>query len=412
MNDNFKSRFEQFRNRIQRRKEYLSENRDFVTKQEIKELMNYIDFESTMLRLGIDAKKSNAHEWRALCPDHIKYKGVPSSDPNWVINDENGLTYCFTESRGSNIVEVAKNIWGLPTEREAFNRLKDGIALPIALESGGGIFVEGVDDDAESDAERLKESLEEVEPILESCCLDGFALDYFKKDGIEKLTLDKFGVVSSNYGRYRGRAIIPFFEKGMNLIGYIAIDTLGKQEWAKEHAKYRYGIDSSVPYEELVQIFEKKYRKTLYAPGFQSRKHIYGLYENMDFLEKPQKQIVIVEGERDCLKLMQEGIACISIHGTYLKEDQIILMKENGIFQNAEEIYLGFDMDDAGDSATEKVFESLSREIDSNKIYVLNFPNSRETGEKRDPKKFTGDQIHWLMDYSKSHEIRRRVQFK
>ena len=406
MMDDFQSRFEAFKNRVSRRKDYLLGNKDFVTRQEIKELMSYIDFESTMLRLGIDAKRSKPHEWRALCPDHVKYKGVPSSDPNWFINDETGLTYCFTEARGSNIVEVAKNIWGLSTEREAFNRLKDGMTLPIVLDSCK-LSIED-NEETESDDERLKESLEEIEPILESCCLDDFAIDYFKKDGIEKLTLDKFGVVSASYGRYKSRVIIPFFEEGMRLTGYVAVDTLGKEAWAKEHARYRYGIDSSVPYEELVEMFKKKYRKALYAPGFQSRKHIYGFYENMDFLEKRQRQIVIVEGERDCLKLMQEGIPCVSIHGTSIKDEQLLKLKRSGVLSNLDEVYLGFDMDEAGNIATEKAFEVLSSEIDSNKIYVLNFPNSKETGEKRDPKKFTGDQIRWLMNFSRKNRVRKR----
>ena len=71
-------------------------------------------------------------------------------------------------------------------------------------------------------------------------------------------------------------------------------------------------------------------------------------------------------------------------------------------------MYLGFDMDEAGNIATEKAFEVLSSEIDSNKIYVLNFPNSKETGEKRDPKKFTGDQIRWLMNFSRKNRVRKR----
>ena len=128
----------------------------------------------------------------------------------------------------------------------------------------------------------------------------------------------------------------------------------------------------------------------------------------MDFLEKRQKQIVIVEGERDCLKLMQEGIPCVSIHGTSIKDEQLLKLKRSGVLSNLDEVYLGFDMDEAGNIATEKAFEVLSSEIDSNKIYVLNFPNSKETGEKRDPKKFTGDQIRWLMNFSRKNRVRKR----
>lgn len=397
----FKEQFSKWRER--------QEARDHgISKARLKSLMENIDFEATMLRLGIEVKPQGRHEWRGMCPDHVQKCGRVPSDPNWVVNDETGLTFCFTEGRGSNIVEIAKVLWGLPTSWDAYQKLMEGASCEIKFDPGKWVREqEEAEEEKETEEEKLKAAIEDVTPILEGCCVSDQVLEYFERDGIKKSTLDKFGIVSADYGRYKDRAIVPFLGAGMELIGYIAIDTLGKERWAREHAKYHFGVDSSTPLEELETIFLKKYRKTLYCPGFQSRRHLYGFYENMDFLEDRKDTLLLVEGERDCLKMMQEGIPCLSVHGTYLKEDQLSLLREHSFFSSLKEVYLGFDMDEAGNEACNRSFNTLSKEIDFDKIFVLNFPPD-ENGSKRDPKKFSGEEIRELMDLSKKEKIRSR----
>lgn len=371
-----------------------------VSRRMLETLMQNIDFESTLLRLGISAKPcNNKGEYCGFCPDHEMYKGVPPSDPKWYINANTGLSYCQTESRGSNLIEIAKHILGLSTNQEAFEKLLDGKPVEIRFTPR----TQTVPEEKElPDQEKLKQVLSEVEPIFDKGKISDECIAYFERDKINYDTLLKFGIVSCDYGRYKDRALVPFLDKELNLVGFIAIDFLGKEEWAKRHAQYHLGIDSSRTFEEIYPFFLKKYKKTLYAPGFLSRLHLYGFYENLSFLKTPPDYLVLVEGERDALKLIQEGIPCVSVHGTYIKDEQRLLLKSSGILPNLKELFLGFDMDKAGNTAVSSAFEIFSKEIDSDKIFVLNFPDGK------DPKKFCREELLQIIENSRTLKIRTR----
>lgn len=372
-----------------------------VSRKMLEALMQNIDFESTLLRLGIQAKPCNAKgEYVGFCPDHEMYRGTPPSDPKWYINSHSGLSYCQTESRGSNLIEIAKHLLGLKTNQEAFEKLLDG--RPVEIKFTPRIRQEETKPVPAQD--KLKSALAEVEPLFDKGFISNACQAYFERDGIHLDTLLKFGIVSCDYGRYKDRALVPFLGKELKLVGFIAIDLLGKEEWAKRHAFYHLGIDDSHPFEEIYPFFLRKYKKTLYAPGFLSREHLYGFYENFSFLKNPPDYLVLVEGERDALKLMQEGIPCVSVHGTYIKDEQRLLLKTSGILPNLKELFLGFDMDAAGNAATKSAFEIFSKELDADRIYVLNFP------EGKDPKKFKRDELLKILETSKTMKIRTREE--
>ena len=115
---------------------------------------------------------------------------------------------------------------------------------------------------------------------------------------------------------------------------------MGKEWWVKKQYDKMKKIDPDMTIESI----EKNYRKTLYCPGFSSRNHLYGLYEVLNG-DPNISDLVIVEGERDAMKLLQEGVDCVSVHGTSLKDEQKIMIKK----LNPSHLYLGFDMDKPGD---------------------------------------------------------------
>ena len=65
-----------------------------------------------------------------------------------------------------------------------------------------------------------------------------------------------------------------------------------------------------------------------------------------------------------------------------------------------KEIFLGFDMDDAGDNACKKALKLLEGKV--NDLYVLNFPGCK------DPKKFNGSELLSLIDKTRRDNIRSR----
>ena len=133
----------------------------------------------------------------------------------------------------------------------------------------------------------------------------------------------------------------------------------------------------------------------MYCPGFSSSKHLYGLYEKFDN-PKQFDYLVLVEGERDCLKLMQEGINCVSVHGSSLKKEQILMIQKIC----PHKIFLGFDMDEAGNKAVEQANNVLKDKIDE--IYVLNFPDGK------DPKKFNRFELLEMMKFAEENNVRGR----
>lgn len=377
------------------------ENRP-VSKWMLETLMDNIDFESTMAKLGIEVKKCGADEYVGYCPNHLEHASAPPSDPKWYISSKTGRSWCMTKSVASNIIEVARYVLGLDTNKDAYEELLSGRPVEVKIHFDDQPKME---ERKEDNAEKLKNSLSQVIPFYDNPQRSQLCLDYFAKDGIVEETLDYYGIVSPDHGRYKDRAIIPFMNEKNEFCGYVAVDLLGKEEWAKQNARRVCSVDTTLDFESCRTELLKKYRKTLYAPGFEGRFHLYGLYEHPDF-SSDVTDVMLVEGERDTLKMLQEGIRCLGCHGTSIKTEQKIML--NRLLVNTKHLFLGFDMDEAGDKAVDKAFESLSEIIDSNKIYVLNFPSDKQ-GNKQDPKKFNGRQIRRLMDYAVENNIRRRT---
>ena len=375
------------------------------TKELIEELMSSIDFESTMARLGIEVRHVSGDQWVGMCPDHVKYTGRTPSDPKWYINSRTGQTFCQTEGRGGSIVSVAQHVWGLPTWGDAYDALANGVELALVMPQFFRQNEEQQKQD-ESNEAKLRKALDSVMPIFMDNVITSDCERYFAKDGICLETIENYGVSHCNSGYYRDRALLPFIDGKQELCGYIAIDTLGKEKWAEQQVRKLMLIDGTLDEDKALEMCQKKYRKTLYAPGFNGRNHLYGLYEDEEFLSHPVDELMLVEGERDCLKMKQEGIPCLSIHGTYLKDGQIKLLMDNGIIKNLKRLYLGFDMDKAGDKACEDITEKMSEYMDWNRIYTLVFPD--RDGEKQDPKKFSHDEMTRIMAHSVENGIRSR----
>lgn len=325
----------------------------------------------------------HGNQWKGYCPDHFLHDGHAQHLPKWFMSATNGDCMCFTSGRASNFVYVAKRIYRLQTVEETIKKLTNGEIL--TLPKPDFVFDEATETNRnELDAKRqeeLQKGIAMMKRLLANGHISDKCLEYFANDGITKDTIDFLGVCSIESGYLEGRAMIPFLDENHEICGYIAVNYMGEEWWVKKTYDKMKKIDSKVSEESV----RKGYRKTLYCPGFQSRNHMYGQYEvlnggfNLD-------RLVVVEGERDAMKLLQEGIDCVSIHGTSLKPEQRVMLKK----MNPKELLLGFDMDVAGCVATEKAVNALIGDIEN--IDVLNFPDNK------DPKKFGRTQLLNLID--------------
>lgn len=323
------------------------------------------------------------NQWKGYCPDHFLHDGHAQHLPKWFMKAENGDCMCFTSGKASNFVYIAKRMYRLPTIEETIKKLTNGEALK--LPKPDFILDETVESNREAIEIKRQEELEKGIAMMKRLLSRGHVSDeclaYFANDGITKDTVDFLGICSIEHGYLEGRAMIPFINSEHEICGYIAVNYMGEDWWVKRNYDKMHKVDSSVT-EDAVR---KSYRKTLYCPGFQSRNHLYGQYEVLNG-GNDLDSLVLVEGERDAIKLLQEGIDCVSIHGTSLKPEQKTMLKK----MNPKELYLGFDMDVAGCVATAKAVDALFGEIEN--IDVLNFPDGK------DPKKFNREQLLKIMD--------------
>jgi len=119
------------------------------------------------------------------------------------------------------------------------------------------------------------------------------------------------------------------------LVGFVANDILGEKAWLKENSG-RDPVD---------------YRKVLYPSGFAAAKCLFG------FDEVPQNVdvLVITEGSREVMKLVQEGYFAVAVLRAGISKDQVKLLAE----KQPRYVALMFDGDKAGYSAMEKVLNEL-----------------------------------------------------
>ena len=154
---------------------------------------------------------------------------------------------------------------------------------------------------------------------------------------IQKETVDYYKVFERTWGMYSDRVIIPFYMRA-ELVGFCAIDILGKQEWLNRHPLKSEG----------------EYRKTRYPWGFQSGEYLFGF----DECEKGCDLLIVVEGPREVMKLRQEGFrSVVAIMGSYMSDKHHELITEIA----PKKIVLMFDGDTAGRTCTERVAAKLSR---------------------------------------------------
>lgn len=325
----------------------------------------------------------HGNEWRGYCPDHIAHDGHPQHLPKWFMNAGNGDCICFTSGKASNFVYVAKRIYRLGTIEETIRKLTNGEALVLPkpdfiVNDSANASMEEFDRHRQ---EELQKGISLMNRLLANGHVSDRCLEYFANDGITKDTVDFLGICSIESGYLEGRAMIPFLNANHEVCGYVAVNYMGEEWWVRKTYDKMHKIDSDVTEESV----RNGYRKTLYCPGFQSRSHLYGQYEVLNGVENLDR-LVVVEGERDAIKLLQEGIDCVSIHGTSLKQEQRIMLKK----MNPKELFLGFDMDVAGCVATNKAVKALFDEMES--ISIMNFP------EGKDPKKFNRSQLLAVID--------------
>lgn len=358
---------------------------------DIEWLMPSVDIGRVESLLGLRITKRTQDELTGFCPDHYLFTGREPSDPKWGLNLRTGQTFCFTEGRGSNIVFIgARLLKKSPTEVAGLftgnadldlselsmtaivnkaKRLLDGVSYS-EYESSSNSEKNPVLDDIEADIVRR--------PITQRT-YDFFMTPPGKKypTNISKETVDRYMVFERTWGYYADRAIIPYFMRG-KLVGFAALDILGKEEWQKKHPA----------------LDEKDYRKVRYPEGWSLGDCLFGF----DFCERKCDTIFILEGAREVMKLTQEGFKnAVAISGAYMSQNQYYALAE----LCPREVVLMFDGDDAGYAITDRMVKMLSGNYAESSIIPCYLPRGR------DPKTLCHEELFEIYSESKKSRLYR-----
>lgn len=359
-------------------------------------VMSSIDVRGVLERWGIEPEL-RGNQWIGRCPDHHIHAGRISNQRKWTMNADTGDTFCFTGNFGSNIVYIARRLYNLQSIDETIDHLTSGVGIPY-IPPAFIINQQAVSSQEEREQERLErlhKNLSSMRQILSRPRLNDACLAYFAKDAITKDTLEFLCVSSIERGFYDGRAVIPFLDAKRALCGFVAVDYMGKEWTVRSNVDRMCRINGRDNIKEFIKYCDKNYRKVLHCPGFKAAEHIYGYYEVLNG-RTGLDELVVVEGERDAIKLLQEGINAVSLHGTFVKDEQRNMIKQI----NPDTLFLGFDMDEAGNDATEKAVRKFAGEVEN--CLVLNFPGGK------DPKKFNYAELRQIIDVAVRHNVKSR----
>ena len=339
-----------------------------LAKSNLPALLANIDLASVLESQGISllqrAKKDEIFGW---CPDHEMFTGRKPSHPKWSVNKVTGKTHCKTESRGSDIIHTLMRINNCDFER-AVDILTGNDDIPP--------YIRFRIDKRKKDKQTIKKSyggnnlkdnehLQSMIKVVNSGGIYKRGLDFFEKDGIMKKTVIDFNIIELTGGKYKDRAIIPFYDEyGKEMVGFVAVDLLGKKKNTRDRvSRYlKYKNIENLSFGEIKELYKNimdNYRKTLYCSGTSTGNHLYGFHKlvKSDDLHR----VILVEGERDVLKLQQEGFPAVGTHGTHFSFEQSALLRKHKV----REVIIAFDPDDAGRRASEKVYNEHKHEFDS-----------------------------------------------
>lgn len=311
--------------------------------------------------------KKRGKNYVGLCPFHNE------KTPSFTVTPEKQMFYCFGCGIGGNVytfIMKRENI-SFP---EAVKFLANRVGITLQLEGKGDSLekfkVKQILYDIHRDAANY------FHANLINSDSGRHALEYLLKRGLDEAIIKKFGLGYSFPGWdemkshlkskgyleellekagliIRGKAGSSFYDRFRDRIMFPITDVMGRV----------IGFGGRILREAN---FQPKYLNSPDTVIYNKRQNLYGL--NSAKTESNKKGIIIVEGYMDVIALHQKGFTnAVASLGTSLTTEQAKLVK-----RYTEEVYIAYDSDTAGRSATLRGLDILN-EAGLN-VKVIEFP--------------------------------------
>lgn len=315
------------------------------------------------------ALKRTGKNYIALCPFHAE------DTPSFTVSPDKQMFYCFGCHAGGDIFTFIMKKEGVEF-REAVTMLarRAGVALPdrrttpaqearwqarsdmlAVLDKAASYFEKLLRLDPRGQQARKYLAQRGIQAETAKAFRLGWAgpgwtelLLRFRKAGVSEETLLATGLVVRNdrgnlFDRFRGRLIFPITDEAGRVIGFG-----GRAMSEAQQPKYLNSPETTV---------------------FHKRRVLYGLDQARAAIRQTGK-VLIVEGYMDAITAHQAGVTfTVASLGTALSEDQV-----RRLVSLAEQVYVAYDADAAGQQATLRGLEQFSIAAPDTEVYIVPLP--------------------------------------
>lgn len=379
---------------------------DNVT-EEIKSRLDIVDVISEYIQL-----KPAGANFKALCPFHREKL------PSFMVSPEKQIWHCFGCNKGGDIFTFVQEIEGVEfpealriLAKKANVELKRGDSQLVSRKSKlldilrlAALFYHQVllrHSKAKVVRDYLKKrqvseaSIKEFQLGYAPDTWDGL-LKFLKQKKFEESDIEAAGLISKKtqgsgyYDRFRNRLMFPINDVHGNVVGFTSRILPGLED--KEAAKYI---------------------NTPETPLYNKSRILYGL-DKAKLEAKKRDYAIIVEGNMDVITSHQAGIKnVIASSGTALTLDQVKLLK-----RYTPNVILAFDLDLAGQAATQRGIDIALQEEMNVKILTLAQGKDPDECIKKNPKdwiqaiKQAQPIMDYYFDFAREHFSTREVEGK
>jgi DNA primase len=353
---------------------------------EIKSRLDIVEVIGSYIKL----KKAGAN-YRAICPFHSE------KNPSFFVSPTRQIWHCFGCGKGGSIFNFIMEIEGIEfgdalrilaqkagvelkprspewqkfkTERQRlyeicewatkfFEKQLEGSSL--GKEAKKYLLGRGIKE------ESIKEWRIGYSPDTWSGLSDFLVSKGYKKEEVEKAGLVIKSEQGSYYDRFRGRIIFPIFDLNSQVIGFG-----GRIFSANQRA------DQSESTSTIA-----KYINTPNTILYDKSRVLYGLDKAKVKIRKKDFSL-LMEGYTDVILAHQAGFAnTVSVSGTALTPYQLTILK-----RYSENLFLSFDMDIAGDSATKRGIDLA--QLRGFNLKIITLPKDKDPADiiSQNPKEF------------------------